>query len=84
MDRVTLSFGPSLTLNVHLMLYVRSHDQVWLRTEDYLKDALGSVVSDIKDMAIDLLTFVDAQVRLARCRATIIEERSWFAYSPKS
>lgn len=37
--------------------------QVWLRTEEYLKDALGSVVIDIEDMAINLMTFVDAQVR---------------------
>lgn len=39
--------------------------QVWLRTEDYLKDALGSVVVDIEDMAVNLLVFVNAQVRLA-------------------
>lgn len=36
--------------------------KVWLRTEEYLKDALGSVVADIEDMAINLLTFVNAQV----------------------
>eukprot|EP00752_Nemacystus_decipiens_P006021 g5438.t1 len=35
--------------------------EVWLRTEEYLKDALGSVVTDIEDMAINLLTFVNAQ-----------------------
>ncbi|CAM9308984.1 unnamed protein product, partial [Hapterophycus canaliculatus] len=35
--------------------------EVWLRTEEYLKDALGSVVIDIEDMAINLMTFVDAQ-----------------------
>ncbi|CBJ27349.1 conserved unknown protein [Ectocarpus siliculosus] len=35
--------------------------EVWLRTEEYLKDALGSVVADIEDMAINLLTFVNAQ-----------------------
>ncbi|CAN0436898.1 unnamed protein product, partial [Ectocarpus fasciculatus] len=35
--------------------------KVWLRTEEYLKDALGSVVTDIEDMAINLLTFVNAQ-----------------------
>ncbi|CAM9535281.1 unnamed protein product [Ectocarpus sp. 6 AP-2014] len=35
--------------------------EVWLRTEEYLKDALGSVVIDIEDMAINLLTFVNAQ-----------------------
>lgn len=45
--------------------------QVWLRTEEYLKDALGSVVTDIEDMAVNLLAFVNAQVigRLMRCRA---------------
>lgn len=36
--------------------------QVWLRTEEYLKDALGSVVTDIEDMAVNLLAFVNAQV----------------------
>lgn len=36
--------------------------QVWLRTEEYLKDALGSVVIDVEDMAINILMFVDAQV----------------------
>ncbi|CAB1103400.1 unnamed protein product [Ectocarpus sp. CCAP 1310/34] len=35
--------------------------EVWLRTEEYLKDALGSVVTDIEEMAINLLTFVNAQ-----------------------
>lgn len=33
-----------------------------MRTEEYLKDALGSVVTDIEDMAINLLGFVNAQV----------------------
>lgn len=36
--------------------------QVWLSTEEYLKDALGSVVTDIEDMAINLLNFVSEQV----------------------
>lgn len=40
-------------------------EQVWMRTEEYLKDALGSVVADIEDMAINLLAFVDAQVRIS-------------------
>ncbi|CAM9443751.1 unnamed protein product, partial [Laminaria digitata] len=35
--------------------------EVWLRTEEYLKDALGSVVTDIEDVAINLLDFVNAQ-----------------------
>eukprot|EP00904_Undaria_pinnatifida_P004742 jgi/Undpi1/14269/HiC_scaffold_9.g03918.m1 len=35
--------------------------EVWLRTEEYLKDALGSVVTDIEDVAINLLAFVNAQ-----------------------
>ena len=42
---------------------VRSCFKVWLRTEEYLKDALGSVVTDIEDVAINLLAFVNAQVR---------------------
>lgn len=37
-------------------------EQVWQRTEEYLKDALSSVVVDIEDMAINLLALVDAQV----------------------
>lgn len=36
--------------------------QVWMNTEEYLKDALGSVVTDIGDLAINLLDFVNEQV----------------------
>lgn len=36
--------------------------QTFLRTEEYLKDALESVVADIEGLASNLLTFVDAQV----------------------
>ena len=45
------------------MCLVRVRFKVWLRTEEYLKDALGSVVTDIEDLAINLLAFVNAQVR---------------------
>lgn len=44
-------------------MYAAVPHQVWLRTEEYLKDALGSVVADIEDMAVNLLTFVNEQVR---------------------
>lgn len=48
----------SSLLGVVAILYV----QVWRRTEEYLKDALGSVVTDVEDMAVNLLVFVSAQV----------------------
>lgn len=49
--------------------------QMWLRTEEYLKDALGSVVADIEDMSTNILGFVDAQVS-ALFRSLLLEGRA--------
>lgn len=52
----------SLSISRRGKLCCRASLKVWLQTEDYLKDALGSVITDIEEMAINLLAFVDAQV----------------------
>ncbi|CAN0147074.1 unnamed protein product, partial [Discosporangium mesarthrocarpum] len=35
--------------------------EVWMQTEEYLKDALGSVAADIEAVALKLTHFIDAQ-----------------------
>lgn len=55
-------FAGHHTLRGNVLKMVLCCTQTFLRTEEYLKDALGSVVADIEDLASNLLTFVDAQV----------------------
>lgn len=80
---VTLSWKPRFLLcsepcgvrGVDVFFYPSIVLQVWLRTEEYLKDALGSVVADIEDMSINLLGFVGAQVS-ALFRLLLLERRA--------
>lgn len=56
-----LKYGAFLYAFRFVFIFCFRH-QVWLSTEEYLKDALGSVVTDIGDLAINLLDFVNEQV----------------------